>query len=347
MRLMKAVIIIAALVIMLTMALQARSQSTGDIGKIIDVAIEKARGVALNSGQVKWDSIRVIMHETSKNATSVPALKASLEIMLASMNDREANFFNPNAKTVLAGNSHQEVPFNHVSKTNQPVFYFATLENNVRYLRIAAIPASSDVQKQAQEIRVAVDSLSKDDASQWVVDLRYASGGEMKPLFAGLAPLLDEGLAATAVDNKNNIVNMYTVHNGNFYIDQVPVVKFPISNVDLRKAKIAVLTSHHTSGATELLSIALKGRKNTRFFGEPTAGQIFGVTTIQISKELAMQLANTMYVDKKGNDYKHEISPDTSVEFTDITDLNYDHAIMEATLWLNSLPESVVRIGMN
>jgi carboxyl-terminal processing protease len=342
MRVMKALIIIAALVIMLTMALQAHSQSTGDVNKIFDVTIEKARIVALNSGQVKWDSIGVAMHEASKKTSSTSPLKTSFEIMLESLNDRNAYVFNSNTKTIIAGASEH-----HQAKSNQSLFHYATLDNGVRYLRVAAIPLGSDIQQQAEQIRNAVDSLSKGDALQWIVDLRYASDGEMKPLFAGLAPLLDEGLTATMVDNKNTIVRMYTVHNGNFYIDQVPVVKFPISSVDLRKAKIAVLTSRYTSGATELLSIALKGRKNTRVFGEPTAGHIFGMTTIQISKELAMSLSTTMYVDRKGNDYKHEIHPDTLIDFTGAANVNSDQAITEATLWLNSFPESVVRIGMN
>jgi carboxyl-terminal processing protease len=342
MRVMKALIIIAALVIMLTMALQAHSQSTGDVNKIIDVAIEKARTVALNSGQVKWDSIGVAMHNAAKKTSSGSPLKASFEIMLASLNDREAYVFNSNTKAIIAGASQREQ-----AESNQSLFYYATLDNGVRYLRVAAIPIGSDIQQQAEQIRHAVDSLSKGDAMQWIVDLRYASDGQMKPLFAGLAPLLDEGLTATAVDSKNTIVSMYTVHNANFYIDQVPVVKFPISSVDLKKAKIAVLTSRYTSGASELLSIALKGRKNTRVFGEPTAGNIFGMTSIQISKELAMRLATTIHVDRKGNDYKHEIRPDTLVDFTGVTDVHSDQAIEEAILWLNSLPESVVRIGMN
>jgi hypothetical protein len=41
MRVLKGLIIIAALAIMLTMALQARSQTAGDVSKVIDVAIEK------------------------------------------------------------------------------------------------------------------------------------------------------------------------------------------------------------------------------------------------------------------------------------------------------------------
>jgi carboxyl-terminal processing protease len=345
MRLLKGLIIIAALAIMLTMALQARSQSTVDVHKVIDAAIEKARAVALNSRQIKWDSIRVAMHDTAKKTTSALAVKSSFEILLASLNDHNANLFNPITNAILAGASHQIV-IDQQPTNNQP-FYYAALDNNVRYIRVSAVANGSDTQQQAEQIRQAVDSLSKGDALQWIIDLRFASGGEMKPLFAGLAPILEEGLAATAVDHTNTIVSMYTVHNGNFYIDRVPVAKFPISTDDLRKAKIAVLTSRHTSGAAELLSIALKGRRNTKFFGEATAGRIFGMTTIQISPGIELQLASTMYVDRKGNDYKHEISPDQEIEFTGFTDVDHDTAISEATLWLSSMPESMVRIGMN
>jgi C-terminal processing protease CtpA/Prc len=169
----------------------------------------------------------------------------------------------------------------------------------------------------------------------------------MKPLFAGVSQILAEGLAFTEVDNKNNIVSMYTVHNGNFYIDQVPVIRFPLSEFDSKNAKIAVLTSRYTNGAAELLAIALRGKKNTKFFGESTAGNVLGMKAIAISKDLAMKLASTFYVDRKGIEYLHAINPDEEVEFIEVTNQHSDRGIKEAMAWLNNLPETVVTIGMN
>ena len=343
MRIMKIIILFTALLIMVTLAMQAQSQTKNqpkqpppqpvfNAKKVVDSIVYYAKAIALNSPKLNWDSIGARMHEKAFDVKSVTDLKKTLEFLLTSLGDNQALFFDRITNATLAripGNKPAEV------LAEAGTLHFEMLEHNIRYLRLVAVPTGKNLQEEAERIRFAVDSLMKGDAHSWIVDLRFTADGDMNSLFAGVAPILDEGLIATTVDNAGKIHDMYTVHNANFYINQVRVGKFAPHNTDLRNAKVAVLTSRYTSGAAEVLAIALRGKKHTRIFGEATAGNVFGLTTIRISKDVGMQLSKTLYVNKKGIEYRHPLDPDKQIPFIK-TDIKADEAIKEAMHWLRS-----------
>ena len=353
MRLIKFLILAFGLFIILTLAFQAQAQTQKksvegiNVNRIIDSVTLKAKAIGLNSSQIGWDSIRSKMYEKAEFAKSVNEMKKSFEYLLTALKDEHGQFSDPATKTRIA--AYPQVAEESLL-ADQPAFHFELLKHNIRYIRVIAPASGGDLQKQAQQLRDAVDSLMHGkDSLQWIVDLRYCGGGDMKTLFAGLAPLLDEGLVASTLDNKNKIRDMYTVHNGNFYVNQVRVGKFSLHKTDLRNAKVAVLTSRYTSGAAEVFSIGLKGKKHTKFFGEPTAGQIFGATTVDVAKILTMQLSSTIYVNKKGIEYRHPLTPDTHIDFTMPADVKHDKAIEEASLWLTAshVTEPATKVASN
>lgn len=340
---MKAVIIVVALFIILSLATQVRSQAQSDPKSIVESTIAQAKLKSIHSSGVKWDSISTLMHESAYGAKTVAELKGAFEILMTGLNDKQSLVYNTATKTIIA---RAEAP-SPVASISQTDFKFALLENNICYIQIRTIAHGTSIQEQTAQIRQAIDSLSKGNAMQWIVDLRYASGENNQLMLAAVAPLLDEGLVATTVDNHNTIKNMYTVHNGNLYLDQVAATKFPLWTKDLRKARIAILTSRHTSGAAELLALGLKGRKHSKIFGEPTAGNNFILADVEVASGITMRLAHLRYVDRRGNEYQERIYPDVKVELSATTNVADDRAIVEATVWLTGVQESAMALGMN
>jgi carboxyl-terminal processing protease len=345
MKLMKAVILVVAIFIILSLATQVKSQNQTSPTHTIDAAITYAKLHAINSPDIKWDSIAVAMNDAAHGAKSVADLKQSFDILLSSLMDQQASFFESKTKIIIASAKRSIEPQTPASEILSQ-FHFARLEHNVCYLRLPAIMAGPSSQKQIEAVREALDSLSKENAMQWIVDLRHTTGGDNRTLLAAVAPLFDEGLVATAADNQGKIKNMFTVHNGNLYVDQVVVTKLPLWTIDLRKARIAVLTSSQTSGAAELVALGLKGRRHTRIFGEATAGNNFATVDMQVTQSLTMRLSNLRYVDRKGNEYNNIIQPDVKIAYSATKDLNDDKAISEATAWLTSVNENAVALGM-
>jgi carboxyl-terminal processing protease len=350
---MKPVIRIVAVLVIFILAEQAQGQNQKDLKNIIDSVVVKAKSIALNSRLVKWDSVKVLMYQRAQNAKSVQDLRESFETLLFSLNDKHGVFYDAATTSRIAGYpayEDSEISTRKEFKGGQETkFDYRILHKNIRYIRLVGIPSGTDVQQQAEVIRHAVDSLSKEDAPYWIIDLRYAEGGDMNPFFAGMGPLLGEGLIATTIDNKRKIKDLYSVYNGKFYCNQVQVAKLPSSISDMRNVKIAVLTSRYTSGAAEILALGFNGRKNTKLFGETTAGQIVGSHPVKISGTLVMSISETIYNDRKGKAYKDSLTPETSIEFIPNVDVRHDKGITEATAWLtsDSASEPSTKVAMN
>lgn len=329
---------VVAVVMLLILGAEVHGQGKRELKAIIDSVIVTAKSTALNSRYVNWDSVETEMHKKVKYAKTVDDLRGSFELLLVALKDRHGLFYNPVTRSGIAGYPSYQDPempaAERVMKKSNVKFDYKTLEGGVRYLKIASIPVGADIEKEAQKIRSAIETLSREQSPLWIVDLRYATEGDLEPMIAGMGPLLGEGLIATVIDGKKKIRKLYEVHNGRFYDNQRLVVNLPVFTQDIRSAKVAVLTSKYTAGGAEILAIAMKGRKNTRFFGERTAGQITGTNYIQINKDLVMSISDSQYHDRKGNSYKENVKPDSFITFVPGVDDSKDRAITDAMAWL-------------
>lgn len=322
-----------------------QAQLRPDLKAVIDSVVHKAKYTALNSHFVNWDSLRAQMYKQAAHAKTIKDLKPGFELLLNVLDDPHGKFINAQDHSVLATFTavrDPEIPNSHqaqrtVQGNTKPVntqFEFKELDG-IGYLRIVGIGPKADLQKEAGLIRAAIDSLSKRELQRWVIDLRYLSDGELHPVMAGLAPLLGEGQVGGIVDNRNKVKKLYEVHNGNFYDDQMRVGRFTNLTHDV-EPKIAVLISRYTAGAGQIVAIALKGRKNTKFFGEDTSGSLTITNYIPVTKTLVMSLSEGLYQDRVGNAYPESIDPDHEVVFEPmIVNTADDKGVTEAIVWLN------------
>jgi carboxyl-terminal processing protease len=324
---MKAVMRIVLLITVLISGITVHGQMMPEMKSILDTAIVQARKYALNAHNVKWDSIQLEMYAQAMHAKSVKDLHGSLQFLLIALKDRHGKFVEANSKMPIATYPNDGGHTTHALTQNDTKFDFKILENGTRYIKLVSISPEANIQDEAALIRSAIDSLSKDDAQQWIIDLRNCTGGSMHANIAGIGPLLGEGLIGGIVDGKGSVKKLFEVHNGRFYDDKHLVADFPVSK-DMRDSKIAVLVNKQTSGAGEIVAIALRGRKNTKFFGETTAGDIVITKTIRIAKDLDMTLSESLYHDRKGSVYKYYIRPDAAISDDRIMD--------EAITWLNT-----------
>jgi carboxyl-terminal processing protease len=271
-------------------------------------------------------------------ATTITDLKGSFELLLTALKDTQGKFIDPTTNTIIATHrkyEDTELGGRAIANEANSGLEFKLLDDNIGYLKITGIITGEDFEKEAAAIRGAIDSLSKTDVIHWIIDLRYSRGGSVSPMIAGMGPLLGEGMIAALVDAKSKIRKLYEIHNGRFYDDQQLTLPFPCAK-DMRSAKVAVLISKHTSGAAEILSIAMRGRKNTQFFGEPTAGQTTLKKVIPIRADLSMCLSESLYQDRRGTVYKKNIIPEIAVPFQAASDLQEDNAVILAMDWLGN-----------
>jgi len=163
-----------------------------------------------------------------------------------------------------------------------------------------------DVKSQAEFIRNGLIELKAKGVDKWIVDLRFNGGGNVEPMISGLAPLIGEGFIGGAIDRENQI-REFTIEKGQFYNWGRLTCEMNNSPSISSDEKVAVLLSRYTISSGELTAVAFKGRNNTVFIGEETAGYTTGNGYDQISEELVLVISQNVYIDRNKNKYENKV----------------------------------------
>jgi C-terminal processing protease CtpA/Prc len=213
-------------------------------------------------------------------------------------------------------------------------FSFKLLENKIGYLKVVGI-GQGNVKEQADFIRKGLVDLKEKGADKWILDLRFNGGGNMEPMISGLAPLIGEGHIGGAINNRNEVTRQYKIENGQFNNNGRIVCEMDDSPKIEATEKVAVLLSRYTISSGEMVAVAFKGRNNTRFIGEESAGYTTGNGFDQINEELALVISQDVFADRNNIRYDKSVGVDEKVEFQHSSDLKNDKQIAKAIEWLN------------
>lgn len=200
------------------------------------------------------------------------------------------------------------------------------LANGIGYI---SVPAYGSINKEAgEEFAASIQTLiknldSENDIKGWVVDLRTNTGGNMYPMISGLSPLLDVGNLGYFVNgsNKNPWKN---TKNG-----MGVAVKNPY-RLKNKNNKIAVLIGPRTGSSGEMTAITFIGQRNTKLFGEPSAGYITANQMYKLSDGSNLLLASSYVADRNQKKYLDRIHPDVVVKPSQ----GKDEALVAAEAWL-------------
>ncbi len=103
----------------------------------------------------------------------------------------------------------------------------------------------------------------------------------------------------------------------------------------LESAWVAVLTGPNTASSGEAVTIAFRGRQNTRSFGLPTNGLSTANGTFPLPDGAMILLTTAIEVDRTGRRYGGKIDPD---ERQESASKDNDAAMTAATEWLKKAP---------
>jgi hypothetical protein len=116
----------------------------------------------------------------------------------------------------------------------------------------------------------------------------------------------------------------------------IPPMLESLSQLSKNTIPVVILTGHGTSGAAEWVAVAFKGRKHTRFIGEPTAGN--AVTTVRhpiVPGQVEIFIGETVPVDRNHHSYPGHLIPDQWVPGgDDFIKEEEDRKIQAAVKWL-------------
>lgn len=303
--------------------------------------ILKAKETSLYSGKVNWEKVNSKFIELTKDKGNKQNYRNGLQYLINSLGDKHGAFRSAKDNSIIvsynreiAGEDNRNSKFlNTVINDISAKFSYQLLENEIGYLKIVGI-GPGDVKEQADFIRKGLINLKAKGVEKWIVDLRFNGGGNMEPMISGLAPLIGEGFIAGAI-NKENEIREYTIENGQFSnygrlvceMDNLPKIT--------ANEKVAVLLSRYTISSGELVAVAFKGRDNTIFIGEQTAGYTTGNGYDKINDELVLVISQDVFIDRNKNRYDNKIGVDENIEFIHNGNMKSDNQINRAKEWLN------------
>lgn len=194
------------------------------------------------------------------------------------------------------------------------------------YIRMA--PCNLGDNEYAGITQNLIKELDRSRPDGWIVDLRINTGGDCYPMLEGIGPLLGNGTHAYLIYPLLDLVNPCSVDTP-YRLNQP-------------ESPIAVLTGDHTVSSGELILISFLKLKNTKIFGEPSAGCSSSNVDFKFQDRVAAFTAGWM-ADCGKVPYGDKIHPD--VLFTggarpeDIKSENYNPAhdplVLRASEWVH------------
>ena len=305
----------------------------------LDSAIVYAKTFALYRHSVSWDQLTEELHWRASLDTNVLGMRPVLQFFLEQLHDPHGRFFYQGKP--IAWYQGEPAPYQQhidprvwgVIQSGKTPFQSAMLPGLVGYLRIVGMPTGDNAQL-AAPIRAAVCSLLAQGARQWIVDLRYNGGGNMFPMLAGISNILGEGEIGGSMDFTGNRFSTWKIKNGDVYYNDHNAADLDHPCPVEGTPKVAVLTSRYTVSSGEVLAVAFKGRPNTRFFGEHTAGFTTELGAQQLPAGVQLSIAVSFYADRDGRVYKTYVDVDEEAPFNPDAAPEQDGALFKALNWL-------------
>jgi carboxyl-terminal processing protease len=316
-----------------------------NIKALLDSLINKAKETSLYTSTVNWDTLQRQVYAKAESPKTIEDLKPAFEALLNGLRDHHGKILNAKTYVPLARfTDYKNQRFKekrirtdeHWAIVNDTAlkFEFKILKNKIGYLKIVGIAPNVDLEKESKIIRAAVNNIAKQKVDKWIIDLRYNGGGNMHPMMAGIGPLVGDGVVGSLVNLEKKKLYDWEINESNFIYEGYQAVTLP-NNLKFKKLpKIAVLTSRWTVSSGEIVATTLKGRPNTRFFGEATGGFTTNNGWHIFSNEIIINISTGIFCDRNGVAYENNIPVDVEILFEPTKDTEKDKCIIAAKNWL-------------
>ncbi|MFD5740741.1 S41 family peptidase [Streptomyces massasporeus] len=282
---------------------------------------------ALRRGDVDWDEVRRTAFAEAGDAQRPADTHQAIKAALDKLGDGHSELFNPQRAQEMSGDS----------QVRQPVEGRA-LPGRVGYLSLPTARGSEKVlQQYVREGRDAVAKADRPNACGWVIDLRRNRGGNMWPMLAVVGPILGDGDVGSFVDADGK-KTVWSIEKGSPRLDGDSTGWGASPAVGGGSAPVAVLTSRSTASSGEAVTVAFRGRPDTRSFGEDTTGVPTGNVRHRLSDGAILNLTEVKDADRTGRTYDSPIPPDQPVVDNPGRRGSTDPVLDTATEWLSEQP---------
>lgn len=196
-------------------------------------------------------------------------------------------------------------------KNELPYISYEKINNEIAYIAIPPfLGGENQVLDFAKQIQEKIKILDSVKTEKWIIDLRSNRGGNMWPMYLGLAPILKEGVSGYFINSKGKYIEWVFKDNSVFEGKSKNLELKNSYKIKANNIKIAVLISSYTGSSGEAIALMFKKLPNTSFFGEDSYGLTTGNSIYNMSDGAKIVLTTSIFADREKEEYGKKIKPD-------------------------------------
>jgi len=277
--------------------------------EVLEAAMDVMEAQALGADRVDWPAER--RRRLTPALNSAPAREAHPVILnlVRQLDDRHSAW----QPARDAADYQARATPTHPAQVN--------VSDGIGYISVPGLAGTDREQGDAfsADLCQAIERQTNPAVRGWIVDLRRNGGGNMWPMLAGLRALLGDHSPGAFVDRAGA--------SSPWRIRRTEDCSSDLSNVP-----VAVLIGPNTASSGEAVAVAFRARRETRFFGLPTAGLATSNRSIELPDQSMLMLTTAVFTDRLGNTYPTGIAPDVQEE-GDRAPRNAAHAWLRTKPW--------------
>lgn len=318
----------AAAVVVLALTSCAASPTTSFRSKAVKdyvtTALDFMSSYGLNAGSPSWSAARSKTIAATSGDAQISQTHTSLRAAVAVAGDPRHSAFQSRGTTsgTKARTVAQQIPTtaslgNGATMITLPT-HIAGTENDSAYVSAGA---------------TSILAADPSTSCGWVVDLRGNQGGDVYPMLAALSPLLAQGHVISFVDRHHRATWVSlagsTISYRGTKVEGDIAVTAPAGGSSASTKPIAILQSPETASSAEAVVLALLAQKNSRTFGQTTAGLASANVSKTLSDGSVIVLTSAWTSNASGATYPNGIPVETRTSTDQST-------IEAATAWIRS-----------
>ncbi len=306
----------------------------------IDSSLTLLKQHSLYGKKVKWDVVeKEVYIKAALAKNGVEAFDALTPAFIA-LGDQHAAYYSYNAQFRLPNKELENRYTDSIRAGWAAGAKIVTdMVDGVAYVRVPAmnVGKQQDIDRLANWLYNAIAFLAKQNPKGWIIDLRLNAGGNIRPMMAGLAPFFDDGTISYYINREGKTEEISGFKDGNFEIDDKVQAVINTKIPRITNAKIAVLTGPATASSAEGVAANFKQLKNTRLFGQSTAGLANSTNGFVFNNKQSYFLISTAYLgDKNKKKLAEYVEPHEIIKGTEsFTRLGADAVVHAAVKWVN------------
>lgn len=275
-----------------------------------------------------WNAIRLASYHLASGANTPAQTYASINLVFYTLGDTHGGINKP------------YIPVTTDMPTPIPSFLPSVgklLDDRLGYILVPSsgfddtTVANGYIASMQGEIR----RIDQSHPCGWIVDLRGNPGGWYSPMEVGIGPILGEGRLGGSVDADGNVTYLTYLDGIARWGNEIQFEFGSPYHLIESNPPVAILTGGDTSSAAEALTVAFRGRPDTRNFGQPTGGQNPGTGKVfTLDDGGILWITTALTVDRNGKIY-----PEVPIQPDEIVTLPNDGSVPKvAKDWLLSRP---------